>query len=123
MSQATSKLNKLRKNENEKNKQLDDLNAEEHLKDLESKIQKYKTEKEVIGEKIEDCESNEDDSRRKKELTSNLEEKTKDLESAKQEQNKTQIKVDSLLTDLPGYVDGTELTADELSDHKRTLVK
>ena len=120
MSQATSKLNKLRKTESEKTDEINELNAEECLVTLESSIKKLKTDRDAIIEQIEVFESNEDDSRKKKELTSLLEDKMKDLKLAKDTQNENQAKVDVFLNDLPGYVEGSPLTSDELSDFKKT---
>ena len=120
MSQATSKLNKLRKTESEKTDEINELNAEELLVTLESSIKKLKTDRDAIIEQIEVFESNEDDSRKKKELTSLLEDKMKDLKLAKDTQNENQAKVDVFLNDLPGYVEGSPLTSDELSDFKKT---
>merc|ERR1711953_738034 len=120
MSQATSKLNKLRKTESEKSDQINELNAEERLVNLESSIKKMKTDRDSIIDQIEVFESNEDDSRKKKELTALMEDKTKDLKLAKDTQDENQAKVDVFLSDLPGYVEGSALTSDELSEFKRT---
>ena len=122
MSQATSKLNELRKTESIKTGQLDDLNAEDSLKTLERSLEEFKSKKEMIIDEIEVCESNEDDSRKKKELTSMLDDKMNDLEVAKNAQKESQTKVDNFLADLPGYVAGNELTQDELLDHKRNYI-
>ena len=120
MSQATSKLNKLRKTESEMSEKINELNAEERLANLESSIQKMKADRDSIIEQIEDFESNEDDSRKKKELSALMEDKMKDLKLANDTQNENQAKVDAFLSDLPGYVEGTALTSDELSEFKRT---
>ena len=120
MSQATSKLNKLRKAESEKSDQINELNAEERLINLESSIKKLKTSRDSIIQQIEVFESNEDDSRKKKELTSLMDDKMKDLKLAKDTQDENQAKVDVFLNDLPGYVEGSALTSDELSEFKKT---